>query len=58
MGEKNAKDPESELTVNHNDVTYQYTNRNVSLNRWFCMHTNADYLSNKLDELCVCNRQL
>ena len=51
IGEKNSKDPESELTVNHINVTYQYTNRNVSLNMLFCMYTNADYLSNKLNEL-------
>ena len=51
MGEKNSKDPESELTVNCNDVTYQYTNRNVSINKLFCMYTNADCLSNKLNEL-------
>ena len=51
MGEKNSKDLESELTVNHNNVTYQYTNRNVSLNKLFCMYTNADCLSNKLNEL-------
>ena len=41
----------SELTVNRNNVTYQYTNRNVSLNKLFCMYTNADCLSNKLNEL-------
>ena len=51
MGEKNSKDQESELTVNHNNVTYQYTNINVSLNKLFCMHTIADCLSNKLNEL-------
>ena len=51
MGEKNANDLESELTVDHNNVTYQYTNRNVSLNKLFCMYTNADCLSNKLNEL-------
>ena len=51
MGEKNSKDPESEHTVNCNDVTYQYTNRNVSINKLFCMYTNADCLSNKLNEL-------
>ena len=51
MGEKNYKDPESKLTVNCNDVTYQYTNRNVSINKLFCMYTNADCLSNKLSEL-------
>ena len=51
MGEKNSKDPESELTVNCNDVTYQYTNINLSLNKLFCMYTNADCLSNKLNEL-------
>ena len=51
MGEKNSKDPESELTVNCNDVTYHYTNRNVSINKLFCMYTNADCLSNKLNEL-------
>ena len=50
MGENNSKDPESELTVNQNNVTYQYTNRNVSLNKLFCMYTNADCLSNKLNE--------
>ena len=32
-------------------MTYQYTNKNVSLNKLFCMYTNADYLSNKLNEL-------
>ena len=32
-------------------MTYQYTNRNVSLNKLFCMYTNADCLSNKLNEL-------
>ena len=32
MGEKNSNDPESEPTINHNNVTYQHTNRNVSLN--------------------------
>ena len=42
MGEKNSEDPESELTVNRNNVTYQYTNRNVSLNKLFCVYTNAD----------------
>ena len=46
MGENNSKDPESELTVNHNNVTYQYTNKNVSLNKLFCMYTNADCFSN------------
>ena len=51
MGEKNSKDPECELTVNCNDVTYQYTNRNVSINKLFCIYTNADCLSNKLIEL-------
>ena len=51
MGEKNSKDPESELTVSCNNVTYQYTNINVSLNKLFCMYTNADCLSNKLNEL-------
>ena len=51
MGEKNSKDPESELTVNCNDVTYQYTNRNVSINKLFCMYTNADCLSNELNKL-------
>ena len=42
-------DPESELTINHSNVTYQYTNINVSLNKLFCVYTNADCLSNKLD---------
>ena len=42
MGEKNSNDPESELTVNRNYVTYQYTNRNVSINKLFCMYTNVD----------------
>ena len=51
IGERKTKDPESELTVNRNYVTYQYTNRNVSLNKLFCMYTNADCLSNKLNEL-------
>ena len=51
MGEKNYKDPESELKVNCNDVTYQYTNINVSINKLFCMYTNAGCLSNKLNEL-------
>ena len=51
MGEKNSKDPESVPTVNHNNVTYQYSNRNVSLNKLFCMYTNADCLSNKLNQL-------
>ena len=51
MGEENSKYPEREHTVNHNNVTYQYTNRYVSLNKLFCMHTNVDCLSNKLNEL-------
>ena len=51
MGEKNSNDLESELTVDHNNVTYQYTNRNVSLSKLFCMYTNADCLSKKLNEL-------
>ena len=51
MGEKNLKDLASELTVNHYNVTYQYTNRNVSLSKLFCMYTNADCMSNKLNEL-------
>ena len=64
MGEKYSKDPESRPTVNHNDVTHQYTNINVSLNELFCMYTNADCLSNKLNELmsvidsCDTNPQL
>ena len=49
MADKNSKHAESELTVNHNNVTYQYTNRNVSLNKLFCMHSNADCLSNKFN---------
>ena len=48
---KNSKDLESELTVIHNNVTYQYTNRNVSLNKLFCIHTNTDCLNNKLNDL-------
>ena len=51
IGWKKFKNPESELTVNHNNVTYQYTNRNVSPNKLFCMHTNADCLSNALNGL-------
>ena len=27
MGEKNYNDPESELTVNRNNVTYQYSKK-------------------------------
>ena len=49
MREKKSKDPESELIVNRNNVTYQHTNRNVSLNKMFCMYTNADCLSNNLN---------
>ena len=51
MGEKNSKDPESEHTVNRNNVTYQYANRNVSLNKLLCIYINSDCLSNKLNEL-------
>ena len=51
VGDKNSNDPESELTVTHNNVTYQYANRNASLDKLFCMHTNADCLSNKFNEL-------
>ena len=47
---KNSDDPEGKLTVIHNNVTYQYTNIDVSLNKLFCMYTNADCLSNKLNE--------
>ena len=32
-------------------MTYQYTSRNVSLSKLFCMYTNADFLNNKLNEL-------
>ena len=39
------------LQKNKNNVTYQYTSRNVSLNKLFCMYSNADCLSNKLNEL-------
>ena len=42
MGEKNSIDLESKFTVNHNNVTCQFTNRNVSLNKLLCMYTNAD----------------
>ena len=48
---KNFKDPKIELTVNHNNVTFQYTNRNISLNMLSCMYTNGDCLSNELNEL-------
>ena len=51
MGEKISKDLESVFTVNHNNVTYQYINRNISVNKLFCMYANADCLSNKLNEL-------
>ena len=37
--------------MNRSNVTYQYTNINVSLNKLFCMYTNADYLKNELSEL-------
>ena len=50
-GRKNAIVPVSEITTNHNDVTFQYDNKNVSLNKLFCMHTNADCLRNKVNEL-------
>ena len=50
MGKK-SKYPESELTVNDNNRTYQYTNTNVLLNKLFCMHTNTDCLSKRLNEL-------
>ena len=50
-GRKNSKDPESDLTVNRNNVTSKYANRNVSLKKLFCMHTNADCLINKLNKL-------
>ena len=51
MGKYSSNDPKSELTVDHNNVTYQYANRNVSLNTLFCMYTNADCLNNNINEL-------
>ena len=51
IGEKNSKYPKSEFTVYQDNVTYQYTNRNVSLNKLFCIYINADCRSNKLNEL-------
>ena len=44
-------DPKNEFTVNYDNASYQYTIRNTSLNKLLYMYTNADCLSNELNEL-------